>query len=204
MKRKLQSILTILFILLISLFAFKSLILKGLAKYLIVENEFTYIENAFVLSGGAFDRGNKAAELWNSNKINKIICTGANQSPDLKVLKFDTLESDLTKLQIIKNGVPEEQVSLLKLGTSTLEESEVILKYCIENNIDEIVLISSKFHTKRIQQVFKKKFKKENIQIYIVAAPNSVYNEMEWWENEYGLIALNNEYIKQLYYLFKY
>lgn len=200
MKNKFFSILILLTL---CIFLFKDSILKNVAAFLIKEDDFTYIENAFVLSGGAFDRGNKAAQLWSDKKIKKIICTGANQSPDLKVLQKDTFESDLTKIQIVKNGVPENNVSLLKKGTSTLEESEAILNYCIENGINKTVIISSKFHTRRVNQVFRKKFNAENITIYIVGASSSQYNEMKWWKSEYGLIALNNEYLKQLYYLLK-
>ncbi|MEZ4929226.1 MAG: hypothetical protein R2777_04355 [Chitinophagales bacterium] len=35
------------------------------------------------------------------------MCTGKNQSPDLKALGTDTLESDLTKLQMVKQGVSD-------------------------------------------------------------------------------------------------
>ncbi|MEZ4915694.1 MAG: YdcF family protein [Chitinophagales bacterium] len=205
MKRKLFIFLGFILLFLICLFVFKTPIMKGMANFLIAENEANHTLNyGFVLSGGAFDRGNKAASLYKEGKILQFMCTGKNQSPDLKALGTDTLESDLTKLQMVKQGVPDSLIYLLKEGTSTLEESEAILVYCKTNNIKEIGVISSKFHTKRVHQVFTKKFKKEGIEVFIYGAPSSMYNEMEWWQNEYGLIALNNEYIKQLYYLVKY
>ena len=195
------------FILLLVLFAVlflkKTEILNFFGNFLIVENSFLQIDNAFVLSGGAFDRGNKAAELINSNKITKIICTGANQPPDFKALKIDMLESELTRKNIISQIADSSKVYLIKRGTSTLEESEIILDYCKINGIDSCVIISSKFHTRRIKQVFVKKFARENITVFISGAPSSSYDEKNWWKSENGLIALNNEYIKQLYYLFK-
>lgn len=178
--------------------------MRGMANFLIVEKETNHtLKYGFVLSGGAFDRGNKAALLYQEGKILQFICTGKNQSPDLKALGTDTLESDLTKLQMVKQGVVDSLIFLLKEGTSTLEESEAILAYCKTNKIKEIGIISSRFHTKRVHQVFTKKFRKEGIEVFIYGAPSSMYNEMEWWQSEYGLIALNNEYIKQLYYLIK-
>lgn len=204
MKRKILNILFLIIFLCLIVFSLRKVIFKGMAQFLIVEDDITFVENAFVLSGGAFDRGSLAAQLWKDNKIKNIICTGKNKSPDLKALNFDTLESDLTKLQILKFGVPTNVVSLLKEGTSTLEESNVILNYCLINKINEIVVVSSKFHTKRVEQVFRNKFEKENVKVFIVGAPSSVYNEMNWWKSEYGLIALNNEYLKQIYYFIKY
>lgn len=186
------------------LFTFKKVILKALGNYLIVEDKITYIENAVVLSGGAFDRGNKAAELWHEKIISTIICTGENLSPDLKALNIDTLENQITKTQLIRKGVPNENIYLISKGTSTFEEAEVILNYCLRNELKEILIISSKFHTKRIQQVFKNKFKENGIQVSIAGASSSNYEEMKWWESENGLIALNNEYIKLFYYFVKY
>lgn len=203
MKRKLFILVGILVFGVLGILVFRSTILRGFAQYLIVNEPFEHCQYGFVLSGGAFDRGNKAAELYNTGKIEKIICTGANQSPDLKAFGTDTLESDLTKLQIMKSQVPDSAIELLKKGTSTQEESEAILAFCLNNNIKEIVLISSSFHTRRVKQVFKKKFKEANIATYIQGAPSSVYNEMKWWQNEYGLIALNNEYFKIAYYKLK-
>ena len=179
-------------------------ILRSFASFLIVEDEIEYVAQGFVLSGGAFDRGNKAAELFLDGKIGQFVCTGANQSPDIMALGIDTLESDLTKLQMLKMGVPSNKIKLIKEGTSTQEESEIILEYALENQLQELVVISSKFHTRRVKQVFVNKFEKEGVTVLIQGASSSSFDEMKWWESEYGLIAINNEYLKQLYYLIKY
>ncbi len=170
---------------------------------MIYENEITdQFPVAFVLSGGSYDRGNHAAAVFKSGVVESIVCTGENQSPDLKVFfeDKDILESTLTKMQIVKMGVPDSLVILLNKGSSTLEESDHILAYCLENDIDRCIIISSKFHTRRIKQVFKKKFKDNGIELYITGAPSSGFDEMQWWKSEGGLIAVNNEYIKQGYY----
>lgn len=190
-------------ILLILAFVFRNNILRSFANFLVIENEFEHIETAFVLSGGAFDRGNQAALLLNGKKIEKVICTGANQPPDFKALNLDMLESELTRKHIIVQISDSTKVTLLKIGTSTLEESEAILAFCKAENITECVIVSSKFHTRRIKNSFKKKFEKEGIKIYISGAASSSFEENNWWKSENGLIALNNEYIKLMYYLVK-
>ena len=204
MKRKRVIFLLASLAILILIYGLRANILKGFARFLIVENEFVQVEYAFVLSGNAFDRGNKAAELYHKGKVATFVCTGANISNDIKSLGLDTLESDLTHLQLLKNGVPETQIINFSKGTSTIEEADFILSYCLENGIIEVVVISSKFHTRRVYQVFRDKFAKQGIDVFIAGAASSRYIEEEWWENEYGLIALNNEYLKQLYYLMKY
>ncbi len=204
MKKKLIGFFSLLLIIMLIGFILRYPILRSFASFLIVEDEIEYVAQGFVLSGGAFDRGNKAAELFLDGKIGQFVCTGANQSPDIMALGIDTLESDLTKLQMLKMGVPSNKIKLIKEGTSTQEESEIILEYALENQLQELVVISSKFHTRRVKQVFVNKFEKEGVTVLIQGASSSSFDEMKWWESEYGLIAINNEYLKQLYYLIKY
>ena len=203
MKRKIAFFSLFTLILIFGLYFSRFIIFGWMANFLMVEDELSYVEYAFVLSGNALDRGQKAAQLYHEGKFGQLICLGANQSNDLKSLGVDTLESELTHLQLRKEGVPAEDILLFPVGTSTAEEAEFILSYCLQKGILEIAVVSSCFHTKRVEQVFKKSFKKQGITVYIKGAPSSIFEEDRWWENEYGLIALNNEYLKQVYYLFK-
>ena len=179
-------------------------IFEKMAEYLMVNDDVSYVDYAFVLSGNALDRGQKAAELYHEGKIGKVVCLGANQSNDLKTFGIDTLESELTQIQLLKGGVPSGDILLFPVGTSTAEEADFVLDFCKQKGVRQIAVVSSSFHTKRAEQVFKKPFQGEGIAVSVISAPSSIYDESRWWENEYGLIALNNEYIKQLYYFFKY
>lgn len=154
----------------------------------------------FVLSGSPVDRGTGAVKIYNNGFIKKIICTGGNKPADFEALGLDYYESQLTKSEIVRSGVPESVVSVINEGTSTKEESDVILNYCRQNNVHSCIILSSDFHTRRVRSVFKKKLEKENIKVIICGAPAQNYNESSWWESEYGMIAVNNEYVKLMYY----
>lgn len=192
------------FMLLLILFLSRFALARGAGQFLIHEDDFDYVEVGFVLSGQAYDRGREASVLLKEEKVGRMMCTGANQSPDLAVFGSNLLESDLTKMRVdsLTNGV--FTVELLQAGTSTFEESEAILAYCKQHKIDSCLIITSMFHTKRVKSVFAQKFKEQDIEVLIKGAASSAYEENEWWTNEYGLIALNNEYIKLLYYQLKY
>lgn len=204
MKRKIFIFFGVLMIILGLTYLMRISILESFAKFLIVEDEFDKVEYAFVLSGNAYDRGIKAAELYHEGKVQTLVCTGANQSGDMKSLGVDTLESDLTELQLLKNGVPRKDIMKYAIGTSTKEEADFIMEFCIKFDLDEIVIVSSKFHTRRVYQVFDKAFAAKGVEVFIAGASSSGFKELEWWKSEYGLIAVNNEYLKQLYYLIHY
>ena len=181
---------------------FHKSILRSAGNYLIYEDEIQQSEIIFVLSGNSYDRGHKAIELLEAGYADQIICTGENIHPVVKALGMEFSEGQMTLDLIEREGV--EMVSLLESGTSTFEESEVILEFCQTEGIGSIILVSDLFHTRRMKRVFKKKFRKAGIEVCIQGASNSEYDEKNWWGNEAGLISLNNEYVKLIYYRLKY
>jgi uncharacterized SAM-binding protein YcdF (DUF218 family) len=196
----------VLIIVLVLLFLFRYPILRGMGNYLTYAEEATHpIGTLFVLSGGGLDRGAEAAKLYHSVSVDKIICTGENFSPDLLVFSNDSVvESTLTKIRLTNLGVPDSIIHLIVKGTSTIEESEVILEYCLTNQLKDCYVLSSNFHTRRVKYAFGEKFKKNGIRLHILGAPSSYFDESKWWTSETGLIGVNNEYIKLLVYRIKY
>jgi len=203
-RKKLIISLLILLALIIVLFLFKNNILRGLGNFLICEDPLQKSTYTFVLSGGPWDRGNEAVKIFKAGFTDTLVCTGENIPHDFKALGLEMFESEITEKNMLRHGVPQGNVILIKKGTSTQEESDIILEFCKSRNSKQAIIISTDFHTRRVTQVFKKKFADSGIEVIVHAAPSSNYDAQNWWKDENGLIALNNEYIKQLYYLLKY
>ena len=185
-------------------FVFRNAIFSTLGNYLIHEEKIEHSIPLFVLSGNAYDRGNTAAELFKANKATKIFCTGANISNDLKAEGILKTEAQVTKDFLLKCQVPDSLMQLIPEGTSTMEERNLILSYCIQYHIREIGIVTSIFHTRRVNSIFKKSFSKQGIEVKIIGAKNSSFDEEHWWQSENGLIAFAVEYIKLFYYKLKY
>lgn len=179
-------------------------ILRGFGNYLDDSEQPQPAQRIFVLGGGAYDRGHQAARLWYQGFAPKIICTGNYVSGTVKSLGLEYTEAQLTQLRIWGFDVDSTLVEAIDIGTSTMEESDFILDYCLENRLNKIILVSDKFHTHRIKNVFEDKFEDAGIQVIYSGAPSSRYKESEWWREEAGLIMVNNEYIKLCYYWWKY
>lgn len=177
--------------------------LQFIGNRLICEDRMERVPALFVLSGDPWDRGNEAVNLYKKGLTGKIICTGENIPRLFLIADIRYPESELTRMHIIAQGVPPSDVELLAKGTSTKEESDFIIEYCRQHDIKKAGVVSTKFHTRRIKNTFKKKFKEAGIDLIIHGAPSSVYREDHWWENEEGLIFVNNEYIKIMYYWMK-
>jgi len=182
---------------------FKTQILQSFSNFLIRQDKAEKADLMVVLSGSAFDRGNEGARLYKEGYAKHIVCPGGNLE-DLFLVLGDTLyESDLSKRNIIRNGIPDSLVTAIHYGTSTREEADTILAYCKEHHFKKIIVVTTLFHTRRAGSVYKKRFAAEGITVLMRGAHDSDYDEDHWWQGEYGLIALNNEYMKTLYYLIK-
>lgn len=187
------------------LLAFRQDVMRAAGSLLIVEDELQPADAIFVLSGNAFDRGMEAAKIFRGGHSFMIVCTGENIATDIKALGLLYTEGQITKIMVTSEAkVDSNYVVLLEKGTSTQEESDAILAYCQANQLKKIIVVSTKFHTRRVDNVFRDKFESAGIRVIIRGASHFRYDEDLWWENEYGLIDLNNEYIKMVYYWLKY
>jgi len=191
-------------LLMVMLYTFRVPELRWFATSLIVEDPLQKADALVVLSGGGYDRGNEAVKILHAGYTNKVICTGGNPVIELRVFNIDTLESDMTTANLKRQGIPDSMIVELREGTSTKEESDVVVQYCQQHQIKKLMILSSKLHTHRVQEVFKDKLKKQGIEVIVRGAPNSRFDELQWWHYEDGLIAVNNEWLKRLYYWWKY
>lgn len=202
--RKLFFLLLTVLLIGVLVYAFRTPILRSFATFLIREDSLQKADAIFILSGGGYDRGNLAARIFDAGWAPKIVCTGGNEMPELCVFNIDTLESDMARANLLQQGIPDSVIVMIRQGTSTKEEAKIIFKYCSVNHLQRIIIVSSRLHTYRVNDVFRKKLKEQGVDLIIRAAPSSRFNELEWWKTEDGLIAINNEWLKTFYYWWKY
>jgi len=187
------------------LYLFRAPVLWAIGNYLICEDEVEQVDVLVVLGGGSFDRGNEAARLFKAGFAKQIVCLGENIPSVFKALNLSYSESEVTRINLIKNNkIPRARIELLEKGTSTKEEADYVIQYCLDNNVKQAIVLSSKFHTRRVKSVYKPLFEANGIDLIIRGAPSSIYSEDEWWKTEEGLIMVNNEYVKSVYYCLKY
>ena len=183
---------------------FHTPILRFAGKCLINEDSLQKADALVVLSGSAFERGNKGAELLQNDFAKKIICPGGNIDLNYLILFGDSIyECDITKKKILQSGVSDSSVVCIYNGTSTQEEALAVKEYCKIHQLTSIIVVSTYFHTARVKRVYSKVFAGAGITIIIRGAKSVHYDENQWWQNEDGLISFNNEWMKTFYYFLK-
>lgn len=180
---------------------FHAPILRYAGNCLIHEDSLQKADALIVLSGSAFERGNKGAEILQSGFAQKIICPGGNLDLNYLILFGDSIyECDITKKKILQSGVSDSSIVCLYNGTSTQEEAKAVKVYCLQQHLKSIIVVSTYFHTARVKRVYTKNFAGSEITIIVRGAKSVHYDENLWWKSEEGLIAFNNEWLKTLYY----
>ncbi len=201
--RKIIVVIGIILLALCIVYAARRPIMRVFGNYLIQEDELTTCEALFVLSGNPKDRALEASRLLKAGYAPKVVCTGESVHRILLVVGDSTDEAGLSRIELLAAGIPDNQIEILHIGTSTREESEAILAYCKTQGLKKIMVVSDKFHTNRIDYAFRDVFEDAGIQLVLRGCPSTAYSENNWWANEEGLIMVNNEYIKLLYYYIK-
>lgn len=186
------------------LYVFRAPVLRSFALFLIQEDSLQRADAIFVLSGAGYERGNETEKIYRAGYSQVIVCTGANPQIQFKVFGIDTLESEVTIADLKRLAVPDSVIVKLPEGTSTREESEIILNYCLTNKLKRVMIVSSRLHTRRVNKVFREKFENAGVQLVVRGAPALSFDEMFWWQSEDGLINVNNEWVKTIYYWWKY
>lgn len=202
-KRLLMAGATIVLLLLL-LFAFRTPLLRAAGNFLITADAPVHCDAVAVLGGYSFERGPKAIALMNAQLTDHVLCTGGNIPSAFLAIDTVITEAQLTKDMLLRGGIDAQFLTALKSSTSTREESQEIREWCDTHNLDTLGVISSAFHLRRVRMVFEEAFADSEVEVLYFAADPVSYNTDEWWKSEQGLIMVNNEYMKYLYYLLKY
>ncbi len=186
------------------LFAFRVPLLHGFGSLLIKEDALVHADAIYVLGGSPRERGAKGAELLQQGWASTMIATGSNIPGVMEGEGIMLNEAVLSKRAALRAGADSTRIRLIEKGTSTWEEAALIHADAMEQRYDTVLVVSTEFHLRRVSRVFRKRFAGSGVHLRFVAANSLVYDSDRWWTSEEGLLMVNNEYVKLLYYLIKY
>ncbi len=187
----------------VALWWWRTPLLRQIGTVLIVQDVLEEADVIIVLAGQPIDRAGHAATLYRQGLAPQLICTGGAVPPDFEAIDVTLVESDITKWRLTQLGVPDAAITQVCYATSTAEEADTLARIAVEMGLRSCIVVTNAFHSRRVKKVFRKAFRDTGVRLMVAPAPSSQYDEQEWWKYEHGLLAVNNEYVKLLYYLLK-
>lgn len=196
----------ILILLVVLAYAFRPQILTEVADLLVVNDRLQPADVIFLLNGDYNTRPFYASDLYKQGLAPVVVIARSENllAAELGLVPNDT---DIAVGVMEKLGVPVEKIIVLQVPggvTSTFDEAIVLRRYIETNNIHTVILVTSAFHTRRAKWIFDRELSGLPLTLEMAAAPHYGFNATNWWRSESGLITLNNEYVKLVYYFFKY
>lgn len=203
-KRRWPRVLIALAIVVLAAWAFRTQLLRALGDRLIVPDPLVKADAVYMLGGQPLERGIAAARLVKDGYAPRAVSIGEIVNSTLQLQGILLNDAALGRQVMERCGVDPSRIEELPIGTSTWEEAGAILDHATTHGHDTIIIVSTDFHLRRIKRVFRKRLEGRPVTVMLRPAASLNYDPARWWESEEGLLMVNNEYVKSMYYWVKY
>jgi len=165
-----------------ALYLFRRPILRGTGGFWIVDESLQASDAIVVLGDDTYraERASRAAELYRAGWAPHIVASGRWLRPYISI-------PELMERDLVERGVPREAiVRWASSATNTLQEARAFRVLLRERGWSRVLVVTSNYHTRRSRYIFRKVLGPE-VQLRVVAAPDSGYDPRTWWHSRSGL-----------------
>ncbi len=181
------------------------MILKNYAYLFRIDNASKGADCIVILSGNPETRPDKAAALMAQGYALHLFHTDQRQwnrkHQDLIGLDFNISQKILATYNLSADIIPSTKGG----ATSTFDEAYDFVNFLRSHPMKHVILVTDAFHTSRAHYAFRKVLDRhgyEDLKVEMSAAPNDIFNEVDWYTTEAGISAYVLEPIKYLFYIF--
>jgi uncharacterized SAM-binding protein YcdF (DUF218 family) len=178
-------------------------LLRAVAAAWIVSDKPGPADAAVVLGGGIEDRPFAAAEYYRAGLVKKVLVSNVRLGPAqrLGVLKSDTAATcDI----LSKLGVPPNDVETFGTDlTNTYQEAFALHLWVERAGARTLIVPTEIFSTRRVRWMLRRVFG-SGFAVYVPALDPTEYRRDDWWQHDQGIVAFQNEVLKDIYYHLKY
>lgn len=196
-------------VLLLLIFAWE-LIAWGAAHALIVPAGLSSADVIVVLSGSSayLERTQKAAELYHQGRAPLVLLTNDNTRGGWSsAQQRNPYFVERAAEELRKAGVPAERIKIVPgFASSTHDEAMILREYVLARGLRSVLVVTSAYHSRRALWSLRKSFANTGAIVGLeptvmgASTPSTAF----WWLGTEGWRAVGGEYLKILYYWFKY
>ena len=178
-------------------------LLREVAAFLIIEDSLQPAAAIVALGGDPPFREMEAAKLYRAGWASKVIVVpGAlwEEQQALSELGISVPEGwEISREVLLKKGVPSSAIILPKgRAEGTLEELQLAFN-TIGPVTQPVILVSSKFHTRRVSLTWNYVSRGESGSI-VRAAEGDPFDPVRWWRERRFILSVVREYLGLINY----
>ncbi len=182
-------------------------VMAALAPRALVVNAPLASADAIVIMSGSSayrERTQKAAQLYHEGRAPLVLLTddhtrGGWSSAQQRNPFFVERATD----ELISAGIPRDRIIVVPgLAESTRDEALLLKDYVVTQNLQSILVVTSSYHSRRALRTLNQAFAGTGKTVGLEPVPSSL--EAFWWLRPAGWRTIGIEYVKMVYYWFKY
>ena len=190
---------------------FHNVILTAIGKFTIRDDQLVKSDVAVVLNTGSgiYPRLIAAADLYKKQYAAKVLVNGNRKNETIRKLEamgyVPAAPWYANRVKILNLlGVPDKDIIIVngEDAYDTISEAALVGAYLLEQNLYQVIVTSSKYHTKRSGYIWEKQFK-DNMSITIHPAPEDPFQASSWWQNGRQIRWVMAEYGAWLFLMWK-
>lgn len=179
------------------------------ARGLIVRVELPQADAIAVLAGSStyVERTHHAAQLFREGRGGRILLTNDNlRSGWSGEEQGNPFFVDLAVRELNRQGVPIGRIQIIPGAvTSTYDEAVHLRDYAISRGLRSILVVTSAYHSRRVWWTLRRVCDGSKLMIGVAPAePEQSPGAATWWLYRFGWKLVPGEYVKIIYYRWKY
>ncbi len=182
-------------------------IAAALAPRVLVVNEPLASADAIVVMSGSStyrERTQKAAELFREGRAPLVVLTDDHtQGGWSSAQQRNPFFVERARDALIAAGVPEDSIKIAPgYAVSTHEEALLLKDYAAGEGFQTILVVTSSYHARRALRTLRHAFDGTGTSVGL--EPSGPAESAFWWLRPEGWHTVGSEYVKLIYYWFKY
>src|SRR5260370_19346711 len=152
-------------------------LLRFAGESLVVEDPVEKSDRMMILSDDNFDAdgATRAAEIFRQKLAPLVVASGIRLRPNAGIAELMTHD-------LVERGVPRENIlPFPQDADNPKEEAESLCKLVQEKNWQNLIVVTSTYHTTRAKYILGKVLAK-NVTIRMAGARDADYDPEHWWE----------------------
>lgn len=180
------------------------------ARALIVNVRLERADALVVLSGSStyIERARWAAIIFNQGRAPKIVLTNDKlQSGYSLAQDRNLLFVELAVDELRRAGVPADKIEVIAApAMNTYDEAILLRDYSMQHDLRALSIVTSPYHTRRALTTFGRAFRGRSTILGVESPPPGLQSPppATWWLRPLGWKLVPGEYVKLIYYAWRY
>jgi uncharacterized SAM-binding protein YcdF (DUF218 family) len=159
----------------------------GVGRFLAREDPLQPADAIVVLAGTRVERPLEAVDLYLAHYAPRIVLSRGNLEDDaIHVVEARgatvVSDTDLLKTMMTELGVPAEAlISPTRGHDNTAQEARTVREIALEEGWRRIIIVSSKYHLRRVSMAFGRTFRGTDVQILVHGSRYDPSTPERWW-----------------------